>query len=191
MPTGPSPKQLRQAGADASSVMTWDGNNWVPGLKSNFSATTAPTVNDDNTQNYEIGSVWVNTLTDVYYVCVDATTGAAVWLDLTTGTGGTGPWDITAEIDNGDSPYTATINELIQVDTTVGDVTINLPAVSSGNTGEKIGVKVVVTGDPINDIIITPNGSDTIDWWKLMNLDISAQWCILVSDGIDNWIQMG
>jgi hypothetical protein len=42
--------------------------------------TVNPTVNDDNTLGYYVGYEWVNTTTDTTYNCVDATTGAAVWL---------------------------------------------------------------------------------------------------------------
>lgn len=48
----------------------------------NTTATAAPTVNDDNTQGYAVGSLWINvTSGDVYHLKV-ATTGAAVWLRL-------------------------------------------------------------------------------------------------------------
>jgi hypothetical protein len=46
----------------------------------NLSATSAPTVNDDANDKYEVGSSWVNTVGKIVYVCVDATVGAAVWV---------------------------------------------------------------------------------------------------------------
>lgn len=48
-------------------------------VQNNFNATTAPTSSNDNTQGYEVGSVWVNLTTDISYTCVDASTSAAVW----------------------------------------------------------------------------------------------------------------
>jgi len=45
----------------------------------NFSATTAPTVNSDNTAGYAVGSEWINTSTSDLYQCINASTGAAVW----------------------------------------------------------------------------------------------------------------
>lgn len=45
----------------------------------NYAATTNPTVNNDNTQGYSIGSTWINTTAHTVYVCTNATTGAAVW----------------------------------------------------------------------------------------------------------------
>lgn len=51
--------------------------NGVP--LTNVTATTAPTVANDNTQGYSRGSYWINTLSNAVYVCTNATTGAAVW----------------------------------------------------------------------------------------------------------------
>lgn len=51
--------------------------------KTNLSATTNPAVSDDNTQGYQIGSIWINTSTDTAYQCLDASTGAAVWKETT------------------------------------------------------------------------------------------------------------
>jgi len=41
-------------------------------------SSTAPTVNDDESTGYSIGSVWVTTA-GALYICVDASDGAAVW----------------------------------------------------------------------------------------------------------------
>jgi hypothetical protein len=49
------------------------------GVQNNFTATVAPTSSNDNTQGYEVGSVWINLTTDIAYTCVDASTGTAVW----------------------------------------------------------------------------------------------------------------
>jgi hypothetical protein len=47
--------------------------------KDNLAATTAPTVNDDSTQFYQINSRWWDTVTGFEYVLRDASAGAAVW----------------------------------------------------------------------------------------------------------------
>jgi len=47
--------------------------------KTNFSATTAPTVADDSASGYGVGSVWIDTTNDKVYVCTDAAAGAALW----------------------------------------------------------------------------------------------------------------
>ena len=46
-------------------------------------STTNPTVNDDATNNFFIGSKWLNTSTGQEFTCLDDTSGAAVW-SLTT-----------------------------------------------------------------------------------------------------------
>lgn len=50
---------------------------------------SAPTVNDDISLGYGIGSLWFDTLTNILYSCTDATNGAAVWASVT-GSGGGG-----------------------------------------------------------------------------------------------------
>ena len=45
--------------------------------------TTAPTVNDDNTLGYVVWSRWLDTTLGNIYICVDTTTGAAVWKLIT------------------------------------------------------------------------------------------------------------
>jgi len=45
----------------------------------NLSATTDPSVSDDNTQGYRVGSYWINTTLSRVWWCTDATTGAAQW----------------------------------------------------------------------------------------------------------------
>lgn len=41
--------------------------------------TVAPTVTDDETQSYAVGSLWFNETNSTAWICKDATTGAAVW----------------------------------------------------------------------------------------------------------------
>ncbi len=55
--------------------------------KVNPNASTDPGVNDDNTAGYSVGSMWWNTTADSGWLCLDASTGAAVWKDITSVTG--------------------------------------------------------------------------------------------------------
>ena len=62
-------------------------------LKYNLTATSAPTVDNDVTEGYTIGSRWIDVSADKEYVCLDSTDGAAVWAETTVedvgeGTGG-------------------------------------------------------------------------------------------------------
>jgi len=46
----------------------------------NYTATTAPTVNDDSADGYEVGSRWFNTVTSQMWTARVVTVGAAVWV---------------------------------------------------------------------------------------------------------------
>lgn len=72
--------------ADDWAIVYCDGTEWqafVNDKFSNYEATTAPTVSNDTTEGYTVGSRWYDTTADEAYVCLDATTGAAVWVNTT------------------------------------------------------------------------------------------------------------
>ena len=48
----------------------------------NKAGTAAPSVGDDNTAGYELGSVWADGTNDKAYVVVDVSTGAAMWHEV-------------------------------------------------------------------------------------------------------------
>lgn len=48
----------------------------------NFTATTDPTVNDDENDGYEVGSKWINTSSGILFFCKDNSVGAAVWIEV-------------------------------------------------------------------------------------------------------------
>lgn len=56
----------------------------IVGALNNLTAIIAPTASDDNTLGYGVGSIWIDVTGDTIYQCVDASTGAAIWQDLTT-----------------------------------------------------------------------------------------------------------
>ena len=47
--------------------------------KTSFSSSTPPTSSDDANLGFDTGSLWLDTSTDIMYVCVDPTVGSAVW----------------------------------------------------------------------------------------------------------------
>lgn len=55
--------------------------------KHNFSASAAPTANDDTGDGYAVGSWWFDTTNDNAYTCTDATLTAAVWRAMITDRG--------------------------------------------------------------------------------------------------------
>ena len=52
-------------------------------LQNKFDATSDPGATDDSAAGYAVGSTWINTATDKAWRCVDATAGAAVWINTT------------------------------------------------------------------------------------------------------------
>lgn len=76
-------------GGTGASTLTQDGmlmgngTSAITAKKWKFDATVAPTVSDDNTAGYEVGSRWLNTTASREYVCISASTGAAVWVETT------------------------------------------------------------------------------------------------------------
>lgn len=92
------------AAANGAALITASGES--TGLKwrlNNDGASAAPTVNDDAGDGYSIGSRWLDTTNDKEYVCLDATTTAAVWVE-TTGAGGGGS-DLVQTYSGGGSVY--------------------------------------------------------------------------------------
>lgn len=73
--------------ADGWAKITCDGDEWWAlsgnNILNNLSATVAPTVNDDADDGYAVGSKWYDTTNDEAYTCLDATVGAAVWVQTT------------------------------------------------------------------------------------------------------------
>jgi len=48
-------------------------------VKNNFRFSSAPSVSDDSSKGYSVGSVGITITTKLCYMCADATVGAAVW----------------------------------------------------------------------------------------------------------------
>lgn len=67
------------AGGTGASTAANARTNLELGGKVNVAATAAPTANNDDTDGYSVGSVWIDTANDEIYVCADASVGAAVW----------------------------------------------------------------------------------------------------------------
>ena len=98
LPSPPGPGDgsvaiIKDDGSGNYSGMLWNGTSWVQAFgpaivdsvinnlrKHNFSAVSDPSVNDDVDLGYEVGSRWVNLVSNSHFVCVDSTDGVAVWL---------------------------------------------------------------------------------------------------------------
>jgi hypothetical protein len=128
----------------------------TPGRRlNNLTAVVPPTVNDDwnGASGYEVGSVWVDTATDTFYVCVDSTNGAAVW-----SSGGGGSGDLTTLlIDTSVTGANDVDRDLAATHdlTLTGNSTLT-PIHSDPPTGEAIDLRLLIRQDG--------TGSRTLGW---------------------------
>ena len=104
-------------------------------IKNNYSATSAPTSTNDSSENYSIGSTWIDTNSNGAYICVDNTAGAAVWATSTSGS-------FTLAGDSG-TPQTITTGDTLTVagttdviDTVAGATGTITVDISSNYTGQ-------------------------------------------------------
>lgn len=81
----------------ANGLMMRTGSGSYTTLLCNLTAAVAPTVDEDSGDGYAVGSRWIDTTADKEYVCLDATVGAAVWIE-TTQSGGGGSNTITDDV---------------------------------------------------------------------------------------------
>ena len=51
----------------------------VQDILSKFDATVDPDADNDTTEGYTVGSIWVNTTAGTAFICVDNSEGAADW----------------------------------------------------------------------------------------------------------------
>jgi len=84
-PATPIDGQIHTSTTGLKYVYTAATNSWKMSSgatlgKSNLVATIAPTANDDNTAGYGVGSLWIDTITQSYYNCIDATNATAIWI---------------------------------------------------------------------------------------------------------------
>lgn len=85
--TGSVPLTRGGLGTDASA---YDGliriaSGTASSIKANYAASAAPGAGNDTTQGYAVGGFWYDTTADRAYTCLDASAGAAVWVELTAG----------------------------------------------------------------------------------------------------------
>lgn len=90
--------------------------------------TAPPTVNDDNADTagngiFQPGHIWVDETNDAAYICLDASTGAAVWTEITVLQ--TAP-DL-VQISSSRSLSLLDANDIIEVDTSGGAVVLTIP----------------------------------------------------------------
>ena len=63
----------------SAAAAVWKEITQNPTPTDNLAGTADPTVTDDSSAGYSIGSTWVNTVASTVFICVDATANTAVW----------------------------------------------------------------------------------------------------------------
>jgi len=115
----------------------------------NLIAVTAPGAGDDVDDGYDVGSVWIDTATNIIYQCVDATAAAAIWIR------------IAASIESAAAPTVGDdIGDGYNVGSTWTDTTLNERWVCVDNsTGAAIWVRVATCNNAAAD----PTANSDID----------------------------
>lgn len=76
---------LNIAHADISEAEGWlrkTGSETYEAVKTNHTATVPPDANDDSGSGYGVGSTWLDTVLERWWVCIDNTSTAAVWVPM-------------------------------------------------------------------------------------------------------------
>ena len=101
--------------------------------------TVAPTVDNDSSEDYSVGSLWINTTDNVIYICLDPSAGAANWREI----------GRSLTVQDEDNVITTAATKF----TFVG------AGVTSSGDGE---VTVTIPGVDVEGLIALP------DWWTIL-----------------------
>lgn len=181
--------QNRDVGTDAADLLTKGDADalYSSMVQDNLTATTDPTVNDDSDDGYSAGSRWLNTVSDEFFLCLDATVGAANWQQATLSLDDLGsmatrnygtaaaehrdnsqneaeflakPLTVT-EIAGTSYTVTASDNGTMLKTTNASPVTITVPQVSTEDLDNGFQVIVQRAGD--GEVTISPEGADVLN----------------------------
>ncbi len=86
------------------------------------------------------------------------------------------------------TPYTVTQQDrYIYVDATGGAATVTLPLAATFPAGFRVGIKKKDSGG--NAVTVARSGSDTFDGATSISLAAQFNSCLLVCDGVSQWIR--
>lgn len=144
------------------------GNAVVGQLLHKLDATAAPTSGDDTGDGYSPGSVWVDLTNDKAYVCLDDTSSAAVWTDITQSGGGGGGAPT-------DAPYlTTAANGTLSAEVVTGSLAGDLTFKGNDAAGRTITLGQQVTNaDSIS--LDVPIANVTIDGGVAVNVSAAQE----------------
>jgi len=129
--------------------------------------TTVPTVNDDETKGHVVGSIWTNETSNEVFVCVDNSSGAAVWTSITA----TGSGEVNTVQKIGTTTHTtASLSPANFEDLDIGDFTgsngygvVDITAKGNSSAGDwGAALAYNISGTVYHRILYGFNGSGTL-----------------------------
>ena len=143
----------------------------------NLSAVTDPTVDDDSDDGYSVGSLWINTASSPQeaFRCVDATVGAAVWVNTTLTIGELGSVALLDTGTAGDEIRTNSQNDLVYNPLIKNNLTaIADPDITNDSSeGYEVGSLWLNTTSSPLEISMCLDDSVGAAIWKVISLDSS------------------
>lgn len=150
-----------------SGVLFANGASAPTSIKSNLSASASPSVSNDNTQGYAVGSLWIDTTHNTVFTAASVATGAAVWVQSMASTV-TGYSEVTLSNINL-SLQKGVNNQFIDYSGTLsGPVVINLVR-SGAVAGDAfyIRLRAVAGISGTNTLTIQENGTGSLNMWNV------------------------
>lgn len=165
--------------------------NGSPTLTLQLDSVTNPTYDKDQdlTNVYAVDETDLLTL-EVDIAAYENAGGTASELEVNVALARTAVLGAGSVTDIKTASYDAALNEIVLCDSTGGAFPVNLPPANAASEGQRIMVKAAVdpAGDAINDITVTPDGSDTIDGEATFIIDRARTGLLLYSDGNGTWM---
>jgi len=151
-PTAPNVGQIFH-NTSVDLTYLWDGNSWIDiaaaggtNVKHNYSATTSPGTSDDSSNQYSVGSIWLDLSSTSAYIAFSVAIGAASWFKISKDP----TWKTIA------ASYTASSGDSLFVDTMLSPVSITLPA--SPSNGDFVKFVDNKSTFATNNLVVVRNG---------------------------------
>lgn len=128
------------------------GDTPYDGILHNRSAVTDPTATDDTTEGYSVGSKWYNQITEETFECLDASSGAAVWVPTSLTLDDLGSAALSDASDFATAAQGATADSALQPNDNISELTNDSGYIDSSGApvqtvAGKTGTVTLVKGD--------------------------------------------